>query len=366
MKRIPHFHEKRGTNKSGVEWVAYYHVATIDGKAKWTSLGTNRVEALRKWADLEHKPTPAETGTFDAIAELYMEWFQKEVDRGENAQRTYDDRVKYIKSLKDIFKGKPMDAITSVVVTKYLDKRTAKISGKKEVVFLGTMWNWAKSRGHLKNANPVVGVEKPKERGRKMDVQPHEYWLAWECGDQMVRDTLELAARLGTRPQEVFSLEWKNIDLRVNPATVEIWQNKVKEWRTIQADDALTALLGRLRGDRDKPKGYVLTDEDGAQLKTTGAFRYRFDAARDLAEKKAAERGIEFRRFQHRDVRPMAGISTMQAEGMDAARRLLGHSTERMTAHYTTKRVGMVGKSSPLRSTSKTSQDITGEDSVSA
>jgi integrase len=360
MKRIPHFHEKHGQGKNGKRWNAYYHVAKIDGKVKWTALGTDRVEALRKWADLEKCPVPPETGTFNAVADLYMQWLEEEAKTGRNSRRTYDDRMGYLKTqLRPVFGAKPFEAITSLTVRTYLDKRTAKISAKKEMRFLSVLWNWAKERGHVKLANPVAGVRMPKESGRDIEVQPHEYWLVWECGDQMVKDVLELAARLGTRPQEVFDLKWKDVDLRGETAIVRVWQNKVSGWRTVEADDGLRAVLERLRGVREQPQGYVLTDAKGAQLRTTGAFRYRFDKARNMAELEAKKRGVEIQRFQHRDIRPMAGISTLQSEGMDAARRLLGHTTERMTADYTTKRIGMVGKSAPVRSTSNSLSNTT-------
>lgn len=361
MKKVPRFHVKSGVSKSGKKWVAYYYVAKVNGKNKWTPLGTDRIEALRKWADLEKRPAPAETGTFSAIAEQFMSWFDGEVKAGRNAQRTYEDREKYLKVLLPVFGDKPMEAIDSVVVTKYIDKRTAKISAKKEMRFLSVMWNWAKSRGHVKQSNPVAGVRMPVERGRNVEVQPHEYWLVWQCGDQLIKDVLELAARLGTRPDELFSLRWEHIDFAVEPVTVRVWQNKISAWRTVEADAELAGLLARLRGDRDPGKGYVLTGPGGRRLSPSGAFRYRFDKARDLAEEKASEMGISVQRFQHRDIRPMAGISTLQSEGMDAARRLLGHTTERMTAHYTTKRIGTVSKSAPVRSTSNSSQSITGE-----
>lgn len=360
MKRIPHFHEKRGQSKNGKQWVAYYHAAKIDGKVKWTSLGTNRVEALRKWAELEKCPAPAESGTFDAISGMYINWLEAEVKAGRNSKRTFQDRQQYLKSqLIPVFGGKPFEAISSLTVRTYLDKRTAKISAKKEMRFLSVLWNWAKERGHVKLANPVAGVRMPKESGRAIEVRPEAFWLVWECGDQMVKDVLELAARLGTRPQEVFDLQWKDISLSSQPAIVRVWQSKVDEWRTVEADDDLRALLERLRGTREQPQGYLLTDAKGAQLRTTGAFRFRFDKARKLAEIEAKKRGVEIQRFQHRDIRPMAGISSLQSEGMDAARRLLGHTTEKMTAHYTTKRTGTVGKSAPVRSTSNFSGNIT-------
>ncbi len=93
----------------------------------------------------------------------------------------------------------------------------------------------------------------------------------------------------------------------------------------------------------------MLTDEDGKALNPAGAFRYRFIAAREAAKAKAIEANADHQDFQLRDLRPMAGLAMLDSEGMDAARRLLGHTTERMTAHYTTKRRGFVSNSAPLK-----------------
>lgn len=351
-KRIPHFHQKRGAN-----WVAYYHVVKVEGKVKWTSLGTDRAAALRKWAELEMKPVPSEAGSFDAVLGQYMRWAQAAVADGTLAQRTYEDREKYQKVLLSVFGGKPFEAIESQHVRLYIDKRSAKISAKKEMRFLSVLWNWARERGLTRLSNPVAGVKMPKEGGRDIEVRPQDYWLVWECGDQLVKDVLELAARLGTRPQEVFGLAWAQVDLAAAPMTVKVWQNKVKGWRTVIADQDLEAILARLRRDRERPKGQVLTDENGAALNPLGAFRYRFQQARTAALAKADAEGLDHQDFQLRDLRPMAGLAMLDEQGMDAARRLLGHSTERMTAHYTTKRRGQVsGAARLVRSTSNPSQ----------
>lgn len=351
-KRIPHFHEKRGKN-----WVAYYHVVRKGDKVVWTSLGTDRSAALRKWAEFEMKPVPAEAGSFDAIIGQYMKWARAAVEDGTLAPRTYEDREKYQKTMLTVFGGKPFEAIESQHVRLYIDKRSAKISAKKEMRFLSVLWNWARERGITRLSNPVAGVKMPKEEGRDIEVRPQDYWLVWECGDQLVQDVLELAARLGTRPQEVFGLPWDKVDLTATPMTVKVWQNKVKGWRTVIADPDLEALLARLRGDRLRPKGKVLVDENGAALNPQGAFRYRFQQARVAAMAKAEAEDLDHQDFQLRDLRPMAGLAMMDEQGMDAARRLLGHSTERMTAHYTTKRRGQVsGAAKLVRSTSNSSQ----------
>jgi integrase len=360
MKRLPRFHEKRGTTKAGKEWVAYYYVVKAEGKTKWTALGNNKSAALRKWAELEAKPAPTEAGTFNAVADEYMKWAEAEVVNGDLAPRTIEDRKKYLKVMRPVFGIHPFSAIKSSHVVKYIDNRSSKHSAGQEMRFLSAMWNWAKARDIVATVNPVTGIKLPGTGNRLIEVRAQDYWLVHGCGDQMVKDVMELAARLGTRPQEVFGLTWGKIDLSA-PISVKVWMNKTTGFKVVIADAELEGLIQRLRGDHAKPKGNVLVDEDGAPLNPQGAFRYRFSLARAAAKKKAAEAGVEHQDFQLRDLRPMAGLAMLDAEGMDAARRLLGHTTERMTAHYTTKRRGFVSKSATLkpdevRSTSNPSQ----------
>lgn len=349
MKRLKHWHEKKFTGKSGQTWTAYYHVVKVDGKVKWTSLGNNKSAALRKWAEIEAKPVPSEAGTFDSVANEYMKWAEAEVANGELAPRTYEDREKYLKAMRPVFGQHPLEAIRSSHVVKYIDKRSSKHTAGQEMRFLSVIWNWAKARDIVTTANPVTGIKLPGTGTRKIEVRPQDYWLVWGCGDQMVKDVMELAARLGTRPQEVFGLTWGKVDLTAQPLTVKVWQNKVAGYRLVVADAELEALIQRLRGDRDKPRGPVLTDEDGNALNPVGAFRYRFGLARSAAIKKAEEADVDHQDFQLRDLRPMAGLAMLDAEGMDAARRLLGHTTERMTAAYTTKRRGFVSDAAPIK-----------------
>lgn len=362
MKKLPRFSVKRGKSKSGKEWVAYYYTPKVNGKVDWQPLGTNRSAALRKWAELEGKEIPNEAGTFNAVAAEYMKWAANEVDQGGLAPRTLEDRRKYLKPLGAVFGNGPFASIKPPHIVKYLDERgkKSKHSAGQELRFVSVMWNWARARGIVEAANPVTGIELPGTGNRMIEVKPHHYWLVWGCGDQMVKDVMELAARLGTRPQEVFGLTWGKVDLTADPITVKVWMNKTSGFKIVVADDDLTALIQRLRGDRDRPRGHVLVDEDGAPLNPRGAFRYRFDIARKAAIKKAEEADVEHQDFQLRDLRPMAGLAMLDEQGMNAARLLLGHTTERMTAHYTTKRRGFVSKAASIkqvRSTSNSTQE---------
>lgn len=336
-KKIPCFYEKKGKN-----WTAYYHAVKIKGKMIWTKLGTDRATALRKWAEMEVREAPAEVGTVKAVMGTYLKWAAGEVAAERLAERTLRDREGYAQRILKPFGEHLLESIEPKHIRLYLDNRKAKIVGKKEMRFFSVLWNWARERGITAKTNPVAGVKMPEEVGRTIVVSNQDYWLVYEMGDQLVRDVLLLAARLGTRPQEVFDLQWKNISFSDAGVAVNVWQNKTKQWRTVMGSTELADQLKALRDTIDGDATYVLCKKDGKPLKITGTFRVSFGKAREAAASAALERGLAFTSFQLRDVRPMAGIEMLLKNGMDAARQLLGHSTEKMTAHYTTKRTGMV------------------------
>lgn len=344
----PHFYEKTGKN-----WLAYYHAVKIAGKLRWTPLGTDRDTALRKWAEIEGCEAPLELKSVAAVSRQYMQWAREEVRCGRLSKRTYDDRDAYQRYILPVLGQRLLESVKPEHIRLYLDNRSAKIVGKKEMRFFSVVWNWARERGITALANPVAGVKMPTETGRSILVRDVDYWRVHDSGDQLVRDVLLLAARVGTRPQEVFDLKWQDITFSDPGVTVNVWQNKIKQWRTVMGGAELADQLRALRDTVDGDAKYVLCKKDGKPVKMAGTFRVSFCKARAAAVDEAAERGETFQSFQLRDIRPMAGINMMAEQGMDAARQLLGHATEKMTAHYTTKRVGMVSKSGTMKRLSK-------------
>jgi integrase len=59
--------------------------------------------------------------------------------------------------------------------------------------------------------------------------------------------------------------------------------------------------------------------------------------------------GIDFVRFQFRDLRPKAATDLDSLHSLKAAQKLLGHTTERMTSEYIRKRRGDVVQPLPAR-----------------
>ena len=118
-------------------------------------------------------------------------------------------------------------------------------------------------------------------------------------------------------------------------------------------EGALKDFLERLKSEHKVLGQTILCDEQGQHLLLQGKFRYRFDQARDaagerlkeinaeLGEDAMREMGLEWIRFQFRDMRPKAATDNERNKGMDATRRLLGHTTEKQTADYVR---GLVGE----------------------
>jgi integrase len=183
-------------------------------------------------------------------------------------------------------------------------------------------------------ANPVAGTTRQMKVTECRDIYVTDEMLAlvYSCASPIIQDAIDLAYLTGQRPADVLKMRWD----QVRDGAVWVEQGKGKVKLQIDVVGELAALM-----DRIKSRGIVgmtlLSDPKGQKLKQSGYFRSQFDLARDKAEKRAAELGVEFVRFQFRDLRAK---SASDMASMATARKLLGHSTESMTAKYVRARVG--------------------------
>jgi integrase len=217
---------------------------------------------------------------------------------------------------------------------RYFDSRSSKASAKKEVKFLSVIFNWARARGFMAAANPVTGTTRQMKikEGRDIYVTDEMLTIVYACASPVIQDAIDLAYLTGQRPADVLKMRWD----QVKDGSIWIEQGKTKARLQIGVVGELAALIERI-----KARGIVgmtlLCDNKGQQLKHSGYFRSQFKLARDRAEKRAAELGVPFTRFQFRDLRAK---SASDMESMSGARKLLGHTTESMTAEYVRTRVG--------------------------
>lgn len=328
------------TNKRGETSTSYYYECPRDeaGKRKAIALGTDLVQAKLKWAELEGLKReaapldPADTSV-RAIHTRYTAWAAIPAQSGLEP-RTLRDRDRYWKSLDPVFGSVPIDALRPEHMLQYFDARSSKVSAKKEIKFLSVVCNWARSRGFMTAPNPVAGVTRQMKVKETRDIYVTDDMLAlvYKHADPIIQDALDLAYLTGQRPADVLKMRWS----QVAEGALWVQQGKTKQKLRIDIAGELALLL-----DRIKARGLIgmtiLADPKGQALKAFGYFRSHFDKARAAAAKEAGELGIEFVRFQFRDLRAKAASDI---ESMAQARKLLGHATEEMTRHYVRTRVG--------------------------
>lgn len=328
-------------NQHGDLWVGYYyeHPRDAAGKRKVVSLGSDLAAAKKKWADIEGAPPPIDSDTVEGVWEAYIKWAETSPDSDLSA-RTIRDRRAYWRELKPVFGETPIDALLPGHIQPYFEARSSKVSAKKELKFLGTMCNWARARGKMTTPNPTTGLM----RGLKIDesrnvyVEDADLERVYRHAGEIVRDCLDLAYMTGQRPTDVRQLKWDQIV----DGKLEFRQNKTGAKMRIAIVGELKEMIDRARERAATVKRRpttILFDPDGMPLNEFGHFRNQFNKARDAAEKEATELKVPFFRFQFRDLRPK---SATDLESVSEARKLLGHTTERMTAAYIRERRGDV------------------------
>ena len=326
----PRMFIRSGINKRGVEWRAYYYDKPRDpetGKRKAIPLGTDLIEAKRKWAELDMRPMSVDA---KLLGHIFTRYEREETIK--KAPRTQLDEAKYFKRLRKPFQNANIDRITPQHIRQYLDMRSAKVQGNREITLFSTVFNKAREWGYTNKANPCQGVKKNKEEGRDIYVSDAEFNLVYKHGSDIIKDTLEMAYLTGQRPADVRNMKWSDI----REGAIWVKQGKRNAKRRIEIIGELAELIARIRS---RPMGmiYVLTDPKGHQLKEFGYFRSQFDKARDAAQAEALALGIEFQRFQFRDLRPKAASDI---DSLKDANKLLGHTTEKQTADYIRNRIG--------------------------
>ena len=114
----------------------------------------------------------------------------------------------------------------------------------------------------------------------------------------------------------------------ISQGLLHVRQGKPAAKLRIEVSGALADLLAEIQAYKSRFKVRALSllvNESGLSL-SKHMLRDRFDAAREAA-------GIPKAEFQFRDLRATATTALDEAVGICEAQALLGHTTERMTAH---------------------------------
>ncbi|WP_218921413.1 tyrosine-type recombinase/integrase [Burkholderia sp. MSMB2157WGS] len=306
-----------------------YYYYDMGGKPRrWIALGSDFVEALRRYADLEQgNRDKLAMITFRHVAQRY----QCEV-LPKKARETQRTNMIQLERLFEFFDNPPalLDEIKPIHIRKYLDwRRSYPVAANREVALFSHIFNMAREWGATDQPNPCMGIRKHKEVGRDVYVDDHLYRLLWNKADQALRDAMDLAYLTGQRPADVLKIDERHI----RDGVVEVRQNKTRTVLRIEISGELATLLSRIAVRKASYKirsTALIVDEAGRPLGSAG-LRFRFDRAREAA-------GIEKSAFQFRDLRAKAGTDKEAFSDIREAQALLGHGSVAMTEHYVRKR----------------------------
>lgn len=322
----PHMAIRTYTNSRGQTWTGYYYqgIRDAEGRRKLIPLGSDLSVALRKWAEIEGKPTVSENALKNIYAK-YIKWAEQRDISGLSLVSIRDYKAHW-KMLSKVFADAPIDQIQPSHIIRYFDARESKIRGKKEIKFLSTLFNWAKARGYAQGVNPTTGVTRQMkvQTKRTIYVTDTDFALVRKNAIQPVQDAMDIALLTGQRPADVFKMRWTDIENGI----LTVNQNKTGQTVHIAINGQLKKTLAAIR-KRPYLSPWIINNH-GKKLSDI-TFRRAFTDARDKAEAEAKETGIPFQRFQFKDLRAKAATDS---ENHTQAQKLLGHKHAATTDIY--------------------------------
>lgn len=286
---------------------AYYHVPTIEGRQTWVFLSRDLSEALTKWAQREGHDKSGDT-VAQAVDRFIAEIMPTK------AEMTQRDYKRYAARIKRVFGDSRLTDIRTQDIARYLDERTAKIEGNREIAFLSSIYTKAIRWGWC-SVNPCRGVERNDEAKRKRYLEDAEVEKLREKASDQMRAIIDLAVLTGMRKKDLLKIRLS--DLLDDGIFVE--QSKTGKRQVFEWTEALQEVVERAKKLRRRVGSlYLFANRDGQPYTTSG-----FDSMWLRVVKKSGLQDVRFH-----DFRAKAGSDASNAT------ELLGHDDPRTTARY--------------------------------
>lgn len=211
---------------------------------RWEALGSDRAEALRKYADIE-RGQGDEVRTAGQLVSLYIAKHQHLTVNTLRAYRTYQ-RV-----LVDVnASAAPIMALDQGHMNQMIDEYEGKHTARNTALFVKTVYAWAVSRGYIR-VSPFTGMRLRGTSRRKRYLTNAEFNAAREKLNDKFRIAADLAYMLGLRVSEIRALKFSDF----KDGVVKIAQKKTKNFKFQQITpdvqavlDLAKALPGAVRG----------------------------------------------------------------------------------------------------------------------
>jgi integrase len=316
---------KRG--RAGQVWTSYWYDNRGTGKPD-QALGTDRDEALRRWAEI-HLDAPRIAGTLE---EAFRAWEERGLlIRPDGRPRSAETVLGYRKCLRMIrgpFGGATWDDIKMPTLKAYIDQRSAKGRAKQEMQLLSVIWNWARLVGLTEKPWPAADMQRSGWKGptgtRQIDVADVAFAALHKHADQTLRDALDIATATGLRVKDVLGLRLS--DVRAGHLVVTAKKGGKRAEFDLAASVVLQPIIDRRKAMREPEHVFLLAA--GRRPVSYRMLADRFTKARAAAALDCPEVTL----LWLRDMRKRAG---QLAGSLAGASELLQHSSLSVTrAHY--------------------------------
>ena len=292
---------------------AYYHTPRIGGRQQMVRLSADFNQAINLYYQREQR-TLAGSTVHDALSR-----YQHEVLPGK-ALNTQKDYRRYIGVLREVFGDCHLVSLRRSDVAQYLDRRSAKVLGNREIACLSSVfqsairWGWC-------DENPCRGAPRNPERKRYRLPTDAELAAIRVAASEQLRSMVDLVLLIGLRKGDMLKIRIP--DLTPQGLRVEIQKTgavAVFEWT-----DALREVIDRARGLRRRVGSlYLFATRRGQRYATTG-----FDSIWKRTLKRAGVQGLTFH-----DLRRWAINQARRQGGLDYAQTIGVHRSRQSTEGY--------------------------------
>jgi len=259
--------------------------------------------------------------TFEKFADLFLEKYCKVNNKA------WRNAIAYTRLLKEFFKGKRLNEITSLDVENlkkwFMKRKMTKPTANNYLTCLGRMFTIAIEWGYIEER------EKPKIRKFKVGslekarilTEEEELRLYNACTDDL-KPIILTALYTGLRREEILNLKWKDIDFESRQ--IRARATKTGQVYFAEMNDLLFILFQKLK-ERNGFSEYVFVNpRTGKRYKT---IQYAFEKARKLA-------GLEDLRFHDLRHTFATRVSMKGGAGDRITQELLGHRSIKTTERY--------------------------------
>lgn len=329
ITKHPRLRTKVYKGKGGQAYVYYVYDMRPEGLPD-IRLGSDYAEALAKWDELYNK----KPRTVGRLQEAFNRWRDELLPRYTSAE-TRKGYAKNLKMLEGVLGSMGWDEVTLPVLRGYLDRRSAKTQGNREMSVLQLIWGRALLWGMTEKPWPAQGVKnwKNPEQARQFEVTDELFSAVYAEADQVLRDCMDIASATGLRLTDV-----RTVRMPVDGALQVRTSKRGKLARfVVEESPVLSSVVERRPAKATSVM--LLTTPTGRQV-SARMLNDRWDDARAKAAKKAEQAGnpefaAQIRAMYNRDLRRRAADL---AGDVDEASKLLQHSSKALTEkHYRTK-----------------------------